>query len=66
MPEINIKVKIIGGKRTPTEVYAEPMAVNSKTLTFENGAKIPDIDFAEIINNAVASWIDNCTPKEII
>lgn len=58
MPEINLRVKIIGGKKTPLSIYVESMAINSKSITFQNGAKISNSDFESVIDSAIIDYID--------
>ena len=59
VPEINIRVKIIGGKRTPLEVWVTPMAVNDKKITFQNGASINASLLANIIDMAIIKAIED-------
>lgn len=58
MPEINIAVKIIGGKRTPLEVYVKPLSENGRTITFQNGAVLSDSSFEAIIDKAIIDYIE--------
>ncbi len=59
MPEINLRVKIICGKRTPLEVYAESMAVNTKTLVTQDGVKFTDLEVEAVVDNAIVEFIQN-------
>jgi len=63
MPEINIRVKIIGGKRTDTYVYVQSMAVNSKSIVFKNGAKLSDSQFEAVVDKAIIDYIDESQPQ---
>ena len=59
MPEINLTVKIIGGKRTDTEVYVESRSItNKKTITFKNGARLSEDDFIDAIDSKIIDLID--------
>jgi len=53
MPEINLRVKVIGGKRTPLKVIATSVAVNRKTITLKSGVTISSEELESIINNAI-------------
>ena len=40
MPEINIKVKIIGGKKTPFKMFTESCAISKKIMALFSDADI--------------------------
>lgn len=44
---INFRVNIKGGPRTPIEVLAFPTGSNTKTLKFKNGCKLTDGEISE-------------------
>ena len=44
MPEINLKIKIKGGPRTPLEVFVDSLSVNQRVIKFQNGNEISDWD----------------------
>ena len=58
MPELNFRIKIVGGKRTPLEVYVTSMSVNRKELTFKNGKIISDEELEGVIDGAIVEYID--------
>jgi len=58
MPEINFRVKIIGGKRTDTKVFITP-PLNSKTVTFRNGNICTSHEFTEKMYIAIMDHIQN-------
>ena len=58
MPEINIRVQIIGGKRTDLCVYVESMAINRKTITLSNGFTISDEEIVSVIDDAIIQFIE--------
>lgn len=66
MPEINFRIKIIGGKKTYTKIYVESTAVNSRTLSFKNGAIIPDTEFEAIIRKAVTEHIVTSIKQKVL
>ena len=47
---INLNIKIKGGKRTPVEVTVYGTSVNQKELVFKNGNRIKENDIAEMIS----------------
>ncbi len=57
MPELNFRVKIRGGKRTPTEVHVTPMSVNEKVITFVNGRAVTSSYMASVIDKAIINFI---------
>jgi hypothetical protein len=57
MPEMNFRVKIIGGKRTPLEVYVTSMSVNKKEITLGNWKTISDEELAIAIDSAIIEYI---------
>ncbi len=57
-PEINLSVKIIGGKRTPTEVYVMSKSINKKVIQFQNGSEISNHEFETWIDSAIVRMID--------
>lgn len=57
MPEININIKIIGGKRTDTKVYAVTKSQKKKIIAFNNGNKISENVFMEHIEKEVKRFI---------
>ena len=59
MPEINLRVKIICGKRTPLEVYVESLSVNNKTLVTQDGVKFTDLEVEAVVDNAIVEFIQN-------
>lgn len=44
---INLNIKVYGGKRTELSVEARPTAVNEKTMVFKNGRSVTDTQIAE-------------------
>ena len=57
MPEINLSVKIRGGKKTPFSVEVISKAVNEKFIQFQNRAIISDGDFRSLIQTAIIKII---------
>lgn len=57
MPEINLSVKIKGGKKTPTSVEVMSRSINKKIIQFQNGAIISDGNFESLINAAIVKII---------
>lgn len=47
MPEINLKVKIKGGVKTPLEVWVESLAEKVRVIRFANGNQISDRDMID-------------------
>ena len=64
MPEINMRVKIIGDKKTDTSIYVESTAINGRKLSFKNGAKILDTEFETIIREAIINYIERISNLE--
>lgn len=58
MPEINLRVKIIGGKKTKLAVYAASMAVNEKKITFPSGLTVSDAEIETVIVTAIKNFIE--------
>jgi len=59
MPELNLRVKIICGKRTPLEVYVESQSVNSKIMKTKYGAEFLEWEIESVVDGAIIEFIDN-------
>jgi len=59
MPELNFRVKIQGGKKTPLGVWVTPQSINGKSLSFQNGTVISENEFADIIHSAIIYYVNN-------
>ena len=64
MPEMNLRVKIRGGKRTPLEVYVESLSINGKRIVLQDGFIISDAVMEGVIDNAIIRWINNAHPQK--
>ena len=60
MPEININVKVIGGKRTELKIAVERRSLKEKATTLNTGHEISTSGLEEVIFKAV---VDYCTGK---
>jgi len=57
MAEININVKVRGGKRTKTEIFVGSSAINKRKITFANGCFISDKNLELLIYDAIRKVI---------
>jgi len=57
MPELNFRVRVVGGKRTPLEIYVTSTAVNRKKITLENGKTVSDGELETAIDSAIIEYI---------
>lgn len=57
MPEINLRVKVIGGKRTDLKIYVENLSINKKEMTLKNGAVVTSNDLETVIHKAIIDYI---------
>jgi len=56
MPEINFKVKIIGGKRTPLEVWVRRNP-DIKTIELKSGVVFNNEELESVIDYAIVNYI---------
>ena len=56
--EINIKVKVRGGKRTKTEIAVDSTAINKRKITFKNGCVLSDKELESIIYCAIKNFLN--------
>ena len=57
MPEINFRVKIIGGKRTDSRVYVESMADKNKKIVFRHGTVLSSGEINVAIRDFIVKFI---------
>ena len=53
MPELNFSVKIVGGERTPQEVWVAPLGRSDKKITLQNGGVVKPEDVVSVIDKAI-------------
>ena len=53
MPEINLRVKIIGGKKTSLKIYVASMSETRKPMVLANGVSICHEKIEFVIRNAI-------------
>ena len=58
MPEINVKVKVRGGKRTRMEIFAESAAINKREIRFVSGRVLSDKELEPVIFNAIEKFLN--------
>lgn len=54
---INFKVKVKAGPRTPVSVEARGTAVNEKKLRFANGKEVTEAEIANHIEDHTTAWL---------
>ncbi len=59
MPEMNLIVKIKGGKRTPLAVFVNSMSVNKKTITLPDNTLLSSQKMERVIRNAIIRYADH-------
>ena len=57
MPEINLKVRVVGGKRTEFERYVD--SIDNKEITLPDGTIISSNDLEIVIDRAIIDYVEN-------
>ena len=57
MPEINLTVKIVSGKRKPLEVYVESRSINREPIFLKSGYSLSHDEIEIVIDNAVVKYL---------
>ena len=59
MPEINLSIKIIGGKKTDTQVFVSSKSLRRGDIEFKNGARCTYLHLEKLVENYILSQINN-------